>query len=203
MCERRRARRALRAGGCLRAHRILVTRARLLSGTAARTSSRTSTSGTGFADAAARQSPRRRRSPARYRSQHAPSGPHALLSKMTAKRHPHRRLGADVGAVRIRRGRRGGPQRDRPWRRLPGQPRPAPVGAVSRRRGRAAACLAPLQPHNPRPFRGDGWTVVTASPELFLARRGRRVWTMPDQGHAPAGCSGRARELARRTLRST
>src|SRR2546422_204877 len=35
------------------------------------------------------------------------------------------------------------------------------------------------------PFRGDGWAVVSASPELFLARRGRRVWTMPIKGTLP------------------
>ena len=53
-----------------------------------------------------------------------------------------------------------------------------------------AASLTPLQPHNPRPFRGDGWTVVTASPELFLGRRGHRVWTSPIKGTRPAGSSG-------------
>jgi para-aminobenzoate synthetase component 1 len=45
-----------------------------------------------------------------------------------------------------------------------------------------AAALAPLRPLNPRPFLGDGWAIVSASPELFLARRGRRVWTMPIKG---------------------
>ena len=40
--------------------------------------------------------------------------------------------------------------------------------------GALAARLAPLHPHNPEPYRGDGWAVVSGSPELFLARRGRR-----------------------------
>jgi para-aminobenzoate synthetase component I len=47
--------------------------------------------------------------------------------------------------------------------------------------------LAPLRPLHPRPLRGDGWAVVSASPELFLARRGRRLWTMPIKGTRPAG----------------
>jgi para-aminobenzoate synthetase component 1 len=36
-------------------------------------------------------------------------------------------------------------------------------------------------------FDGEGWAVASASPELFLARRGRRVWTMPIKGTRPAG----------------
>jgi para-aminobenzoate synthetase component I len=56
--------------------------------------------------------------------------------------------------------------------------------------GALAARLAPLQPLNPRPFYGDGWTVVSASPELFLARRGQRVWTCPIKGTRPAGGGG-------------
>ena len=38
-----------------------------------------------------------------------------------------------------------------------------------------------------RVMRGDGWVIVSASPELFLARRGRRVWTMPIKGTRPLG----------------
>ena len=53
--------------------------------------------------------------------------------------------------------------------------------------GGLARALAPLRPLQPRPFRGDGWTVVSASPELFLARRGDRIWTMPIKGTRPAG----------------
>ena len=48
-----------------------------------------------------------------------------------------------------------------------------------------AARLAPLVNDNREPFRGAGWSVVSASPELFLARRGRRVWTMPIKGTRP------------------
>jgi para-aminobenzoate synthetase component 1 len=48
-----------------------------------------------------------------------------------------------------------------------------------------AAALAPLRPLHPRPLLGDGWAVVSASPELFLSRRGRRVWTAPIKGTRP------------------
>jgi para-aminobenzoate synthetase component I len=61
--------------------------------------------------------------------------------------------------------------------------------------GTLAARLAPLHPHNPEPYLGDGWAVVSGSPELFLARRGRRVWTCPIKGTRPAGV-GAAGELA-------
>jgi para-aminobenzoate synthetase component 1 len=53
-----------------------------------------------------------------------------------------------------------------------------------------AARLAPLRPLHPRPFVGEGWAVVSASPELFLSRKGRRVWTMPIKGTRPAGGEG-------------
>src|SRR5439155_16409230 len=48
-----------------------------------------------------------------------------------------------------------------------------------------AAALAQLHPLESRPFLGEGWAVVSGSPELFLARRGRRVWTMPIKGTRP------------------
>jgi para-aminobenzoate synthetase component 1 len=48
-----------------------------------------------------------------------------------------------------------------------------------------AGALEPLRPLEPRPLFGDGWAVVSASPELFLARRGRRVWTTPIKGTRP------------------
>jgi len=60
--------------------------------------------------------------------------------------------------------------------------------------GTIAARLGPLRPHNREPYRGDGWSVVSGSPELFLARRGRRVWTCPIKGTRPAGPAA-AREL--------
>jgi para-aminobenzoate synthetase component I len=53
--------------------------------------------------------------------------------------------------------------------------------------------LAPLRPVHSRPLLGDGWAVVSASPELFLARRGRRVWTKPIKGTRPAGVLGELR----------
>jgi para-aminobenzoate synthetase component I len=52
-----------------------------------------------------------------------------------------------------------------------------------------AAALAPLRPLEPRPLVGDGWAVVSASPELFLARRGRCVWTKPIKGTRPLGAA--------------
>jgi para-aminobenzoate synthetase component 1 len=55
-----------------------------------------------------------------------------------------------------------------------------------------AAALAPLRPLQARAFAGDGWAIVSASPELFLARRGRRVWTMPIKGTRPLGARGLA-----------
>jgi para-aminobenzoate synthetase component I len=47
--------------------------------------------------------------------------------------------------------------------------------------------LAPLRPLHAEPLSGDGWTIVSASPELFLARRGHRVWTAPIKGTRPLG----------------
>ena len=49
--------------------------------------------------------------------------------------------------------------------------------------------LAELSPHNREPYRGSGWAVISGSPELFLARRGRRVWTSPIKGTRPAGAA--------------
>jgi para-aminobenzoate synthetase component 1 len=52
-----------------------------------------------------------------------------------------------------------------------------------------AAALAPLRPRVPRPFSGPGFAIVSASPELFLARRGERLLTAPIKGTRPAGQS--------------
>jgi para-aminobenzoate synthetase component I len=38
-----------------------------------------------------------------------------------------------------------------------------------------------------RVLAGDGWAIASASPELFLARRGPRVWTCPIKGTRPLG----------------
>jgi para-aminobenzoate synthetase component 1 len=47
--------------------------------------------------------------------------------------------------------------------------------------------LAPLRPLHPRPLVGSGWAIVSASPELFLSRRGDTLRTMPIKGTRPAG----------------
>jgi para-aminobenzoate synthetase component I len=60
--------------------------------------------------------------------------------------------------------------------------------------GGLARRLAPLRPLHRRPFEGNGWAVVSASPELFLARRADRVWTTPIKGTRPAGVTGELRE---------
>ncbi|HWN20636.1 MAG TPA: anthranilate synthase component I family protein [Gaiellaceae bacterium] len=49
-----------------------------------------------------------------------------------------------------------------------------------------AAALASFRPVAPF-LAGDGWAIASASPELFLARSGRRVWTMPIKGTRPLG----------------
>jgi para-aminobenzoate synthetase component 1 len=50
-----------------------------------------------------------------------------------------------------------------------------------------ADALAPLQPLHARPLVSEGWAIVSASPELFLARRGDRLVTMPIKGTRPIG----------------
>jgi para-aminobenzoate synthetase component 1 len=57
-----------------------------------------------------------------------------------------------------------------------------------------AGPLASLHPLHPQPLEGDGWTIVSASPELFLARRGHRVWTAPIKGTRPLGEGDELRE---------
>jgi para-aminobenzoate synthetase component 1 len=53
--------------------------------------------------------------------------------------------------------------------------------------------LAHLCPLHAAPLEGDGWAIVSASPELFLARRGRRLLTKPIKGTRPAGVRGELR----------
>ncbi|HEU4450699.1 MAG TPA: anthranilate synthase component I family protein [Gaiellaceae bacterium] len=53
--------------------------------------------------------------------------------------------------------------------------------------------LVPLRPLHGDPLVGAGWAVISASPELFLARRGGRVWTAPVKGTRPAGVQGELR----------
>jgi para-aminobenzoate synthetase component 1 len=50
-----------------------------------------------------------------------------------------------------------------------------------------AAALAPLRPLEAEPLVGDGWAIVSASPEVLLQKRGNRVRTMPIKGTRPAG----------------
>jgi para-aminobenzoate synthetase component 1 len=50
-----------------------------------------------------------------------------------------------------------------------------------------ADCLASLRPLQPAPFVTDTWAVASASPELFLSRRGDLVRTMPIKGTRPRG----------------
>jgi para-aminobenzoate synthetase component 1 len=50
-----------------------------------------------------------------------------------------------------------------------------------------ARALALLHPLEPEPLEGDGWTIVSASPELLLSRRGSRIRTSPIKGTRPAG----------------
>ena len=50
-----------------------------------------------------------------------------------------------------------------------------------------ASALAGLEPLHAEPFVGADWAVVSASPELFLSRRGRRLWTIPIKGTRPLG----------------
>ena len=52
-----------------------------------------------------------------------------------------------------------------------------------------AKALATFGPLHPRPLSGTDWSVISATPELFLARRGRRIWTMPIKGTRPAGAA--------------
>jgi para-aminobenzoate synthetase component 1 len=53
--------------------------------------------------------------------------------------------------------------------------------------GEATGLAGALGPLHTGSLAGDGWAVVSASPELFLARRGRRLWTKPIKGTRPLG----------------
>jgi len=68
--------------------------------------------------------------------------------------------------------------------------------------GTVASRLRSLtQPNDGLPFgddrwrlaHGDGWTIVSATPELFLARQGDRVWTAPIKGTRPVGAGAELR----------
>ena len=53
--------------------------------------------------------------------------------------------------------------------------------------GKAATLAERLAGFGPRTIAGGSWAIVSASPELFLARRDRRVWTCPIKGTRPLG----------------
>ena len=53
--------------------------------------------------------------------------------------------------------------------------------------GDPRALAASLGPLHTQTFAGPGWAIVSASPELFLARRGDLLWTKPIKGTRPAG----------------
>jgi para-aminobenzoate synthetase component I len=53
--------------------------------------------------------------------------------------------------------------------------------------GSAEALAKRLGSFRPRLLAGEAWAVVSASPELFLSRRGPRVWTAPIKGTRPLG----------------
>jgi para-aminobenzoate synthetase component 1 len=57
--------------------------------------------------------------------------------------------------------------------------------------------LEALRPLQPAPFDTDAWSVVSASPELFLSRRGDRIRTMPIKGTRPRGDAAELRESAK------
>jgi para-aminobenzoate synthetase component 1 len=65
-----------------------------------------------------------------------------------------------------------------------------PAALASRLRALTRTSGLPFADDAWRVLRGDAWAIVSASPELFLARRGDRVWTMPIKGTRPIG--GRA-----------
>ena len=60
-----------------------------------------------------------------------------------------------------------------------------------------AEALRPLNPRFPRALIGDRWAIVSASPELFLARKGERVWTMPIKGTRSLGRPGQLASSAK------
>jgi len=60
-----------------------------------------------------------------------------------------------------------------------------------------AARLSTLRPLYREPFVGADWAVVSASPEVFLARRGRKIRTLPIKGTRPRGAAAELRESAK------
>jgi para-aminobenzoate synthetase component I len=59
------------------------------------------------------------------------------------------------------------------------------------------AALRPVAGEWARSMHGDGWSVVSATPEIFLRTRGDRVWTMPIKGTRPAATTDPIRASAK------
>ena len=120
-----------------------------------------------------------------------PAVAYAIEPLAAPRRPPANSRSASGGSTLDRGGVRGRSRRrarcDRRGRRLPGEPRAAPVRGLRRRPAGARGALAPLRPLAPAPLAGDGWAIVSASPELLLSRRGRRIRTSPIKGTRPAG----------------
>jgi para-aminobenzoate synthetase component 1 len=70
----------------------------------------------------------------------------------------------------------------------------APFSGDPRELARRLRVLRPLQP---RPFVTDTWSVISASPELFLSRRGDRLSTRPIKGTRPRGAAAELRDSAK------
>jgi para-aminobenzoate synthetase component 1 len=60
-----------------------------------------------------------------------------------------------------------------------------------------SAALATHGPLVPAPLLGQGWSIMSASPELFLGREGRRLWTQPIKGTRPSGEAAALRASAK------
>jgi para-aminobenzoate synthetase component 1 len=63
--------------------------------------------------------------------------------------------------------------------------------------GALAAALAPLRAEWAYALHGDGWSIVSATPELFLQTRGDVARTMPIKGTRPADTGGPIAESAK------
>jgi len=70
----------------------------------------------------------------------------------------------------------------------------APFTGDPRELARRLRTLRPLQP---TPFVTDTWSVVSASPELFLSRRGDRLRTRPIKGTRPYGAAAELRDSSK------
>ena len=156
----------------------------------ARSSSRTSTSATASRSRCGARPPRRRRSRAAL--------PLAAVSvrdtscrvcpwDMSGSAGDRSALAAELDGRRVRRRRRGGA-------RLRSSAATSTRSTSSSTSPRTSRASRPRSWPRSRRFRplapylaGDGWAIASASPELFLARRGRRVWTMPIKGTRPLG----------------